>query len=156
MATPGMSQVLQTKQTHGGTAVANKFATYDGLFRNEQGDLSAESADKRKVRVGRPHSTVTGDHDQHGLTCALSCTTSLQEKYMTMVNSFYDLVTDFYEYGWGESFHFACRWKGETFRESIMRSEHLVALKLQLKDGMRVAVHAQTVCRLCYPLLHLF
>ena len=60
---------------------------------------------------------------------------------MTMVNSFYDLVTDFYEYGWGESFHFACRWKGETFRESIMRSEHLVALKLQLKEGMRVAVH---------------
>ncbi len=26
--------------------------------------------------------------------------------YTEMVNKFYNLVTDFYEYGWGESFHF--------------------------------------------------
>ena len=144
MATPGISQVLQTKQTHGGTAVANKFATYDGLFRNEQGDLSAESADKRKVRwrcmsVDRERRLARAHVRQ--LPALSPVVFSKQEKYMTMVNSFYDLVTDFYEYGWGESFHFACRWKGETFRESIMRSEHLVALKLQLKEGMRVAVH---------------
>jgi hypothetical protein len=27
-------------------------------------------------------------------------------QYTEMVNKFYNLVTDFYEYGWGESFHF--------------------------------------------------
>jgi sterol 24-C-methyltransferase len=30
-----------------------------------------------------------------------------------MTNSFYDLVTDFYEYGWGQSFHFAKLFKGK-------------------------------------------
>ena len=29
--------------------------------------------------------------------------------YRTFENTYYDLVTDFYEYGWGESFHFAPR-----------------------------------------------
>lgn len=28
----------------------------------------------------------------------------------SQVNKYYDLVTSFYEYGWGESFHFAPRW----------------------------------------------
>lgn len=32
-----------------------------------------------------------------------------------MTNSFYDLVTDFYEYGWGQSFHFAKLYKGIYF-----------------------------------------
>jgi len=63
-----------------------------------------------------------------------------KENYMSMVNNFYDLVTDFYEYGWGESFHFARRFKGESFTESIARSEHFLALRLGLKPGMKVLV----------------
>ena len=39
------------------------------------------------------------------------------------VNKFYSLITDFYEYGWGESFHFAAREKGESFEKSIIRQE---------------------------------
>ena len=39
------------------------------------------------------------------------------------VNKFYSLITDFYEYGWGESFHFAAREVGETFEASIIRQE---------------------------------
>eukprot|EP00522_Entomoneis_paludosa_P004377 CAMPEP_0172471224 /NCGR_PEP_ID=MMETSP1065-20121228/67709_1 /TAXON_ID=265537 /ORGANISM="Amphiprora paludosa, Strain CCMP125" /LENGTH=400 /DNA_ID=CAMNT_0013229319 /DNA_START=80 /DNA_END=1282 /DNA_ORIENTATION=+ len=50
-----------------------------------------------------------------------------QKEYQTMVNSFYNLVTDFYEYGWGQSFHFAPRFKGETFQESIKRLEFYMA-----------------------------
>jgi hypothetical protein len=61
-----------------------------------------------------------------------------QKNYMQMVNHFYDVVTDFYEYGWGHSFHFACRFSGEGFQESLRRSEYLLALKLGLKPGMRV------------------
>lgn len=37
-----------------------------------------------------------------------------QENYKNMVNFFYDLVTDFYEWGWGKSFHFAPRFKVRT------------------------------------------
>lgn len=38
----------------------------------------------------------------------------LQKKYHKIciffqVNKYYDLVTSFYEFGWGESFHFAPR-----------------------------------------------
>ena len=39
------------------------------------------------------------------------------------VNKFYSLITDFYEYGWGESFHFAAREVGESFEASIIRQE---------------------------------
>ena len=34
----------------------------------------------------------------------------------TVNDLYYDLVTDFYEYGWGSSFHFAPRVPGESFR----------------------------------------
>jgi len=58
--------------------------------------------------------------------------------YTDMVNKYYDLSTSFYEYGWGESFHFAHRWNGESLRESIKRHEHFLALQLELKPGMKV------------------
>ncbi|KAK4839642.1 hypothetical protein QYF36_023660 [Acer negundo] len=58
--------------------------------------------------------------------------------YTDMVNKYYDLVTSFYEYGWGESFHFAPRNKGESLRESIKRHEHFLALQLGLKKGQKV------------------
>jgi sterol 24-C-methyltransferase len=61
-----------------------------------------------------------------------------QKEYETMVSSFYDLVTDFYEYGWGQSFHFAPRFKTETFMESIVRAEHFLALKLGIGEGSKV------------------
>jgi len=61
-----------------------------------------------------------------------------QEKYMKMVNNFYNMVTDIYEYGWGQSFHFAPRNKSESFDMSIVRHEHYMALKLNLKKGMRI------------------
>eukprot|EP00793_Prasinoderma_coloniale_P001231 PRCOL_00005003-RA len=58
--------------------------------------------------------------------------------YADMVNKYYDLSTSFYEYGWGESFHFAHRRENETLRESIRRHEHYLALKLGLDKGMKV------------------
>ena len=52
--------------------------------------------------------------------------------------SFYNLVTDFYEWGWGQSFHFAPRCVGETFMESIKRCEHFLALKAGFGKGDKV------------------
>ncbi|KAJ6843913.1 cycloartenol-C-24-methyltransferase 1 isoform X1 [Iris pallida] len=63
---------------------------------------------------------------------------SRKTNYSDMVNKYYDLATSFYEFGWGESFHFAHRWKGESLRESIKRHEHFLALQLGLKKGMKV------------------
>ena len=44
-----------------------------------------------------------------------------KEEYGSMVDEFYHLVTDFYEWGWGQSFHFGPRYITETFDESIKR-----------------------------------
>lgn len=59
-------------------------------------------------------------------------------KYTQLTNAYYDLATDFYEYGWGRSFHFSRFYKGENFAQSIARHEHYLALKLSLKEGMKV------------------
>ena len=49
-----------------------------------------------------------------------------------VTDSYYDLMTQFYESGWGESFHFAPRYKGEDLKASIVRHEHYLAVKLGL------------------------
>jgi sterol 24-C-methyltransferase len=54
-----------------------------------------------------------------------------------MTSEFYDLVTDFYELGWGHSFHFAPRHGRESFDASIARHEHFLALRLELRPGLR-------------------
>lgn len=62
-----------------------------------------------------------------------------KEKYADMVNHFYNLVTDFYEWGWGQSFHFAPRFKDEGFVESLKRAEYHLCSRLGLKEGSMVA-----------------
>ena len=58
--------------------------------------------------------------------------------YLKLVDRFYILVTDFYEYGWGQSFHFAPRRKAESLAGSIARYEQFVSQVLKLRPGMRV------------------
>lgn len=52
---------------------------------------------------------------------------------------YYNVATDFYEYGWGDSFHFGIGQLPETRLETITALEHYIALKLGLKEGMKVA-----------------
>ena len=61
-----------------------------------------------------------------------------RDEYATLTRHYYNLATDLYEYGWGQSFHF-CRYAyGESFYRAIARHEHYLAHKMQLKDNMRV------------------
>ncbi len=62
-----------------------------------------------------------------------------QHDFQKFAEIYYDLVTDFYEFGWGRSFHFAPRVPGETFKASLARHEHYLAHKLGLRPGMVVA-----------------
>lgn len=41
-----------------------------------------------------------------------------------------DLATLFYEWGWGQCFHFAHRYADETFVQSIKRHEYFLASRL--------------------------
>ena len=58
--------------------------------------------------------------------------------YRDFENTYYDLVTDLFEYGWGQSFHFAPRAPNESFAASIARHEHYIAHRLRLAPGMTV------------------
>jgi cyclopropane fatty-acyl-phospholipid synthase-like methyltransferase len=51
------------------------------------------------------------------------------------MNQYYDLATEFYEYGWGQSFHFATKYKGESFEASIARHEYWLASRIGIKKG---------------------
>ncbi len=62
----------------------------------------------------------------------------MQENYRSLVTHFYDLVTNFYEFGWGQSFHFAPRLRGESFKASILRYQLYLADRLAIKPGMQV------------------
>ena len=61
-----------------------------------------------------------------------------KEDYARMVEGFYDLITDFYEYGWGQSFHFAPGRYGALFEESIAGHQQFLGKALCLRPGMEV------------------
>ena len=61
-----------------------------------------------------------------------------KEEYARMVTAFYDLTTNSYEYGWGQSFHFALMKLGESFEESIANHEYFLGEAIGLKPGMKV------------------
>ncbi|KAI0999799.1 Sterol 24-C-methyltransferase [Podosphaera aphanis] len=59
-------------------------------------------------------------------------------EYATLTRQYYNLGTDLYEYGWGQSFHF-CRFAyGEPFHQAIARHEHYLSAKIGIKDGDKV------------------
>lgn len=54
------------------------------------------------------------------------------------VDTFYNLVTDIYEWGWGQSFHFSPALKGKSNAAATRAHEEMVCDLMKMKDGMRV------------------
>ena len=52
---------------------------------------------------------------------------------------YYDLCSEFMQFGWNESLHFAPLTPAETLEESIVRHQRLMIEQLQLREGMRIA-----------------
>jgi sterol 24-C-methyltransferase len=61
-----------------------------------------------------------------------------RDEYTATTQSYYNLVTSFYEYGWGKSFHFAPKYLSETFDEGCKRYEHWFASQLNVPKGAKV------------------
>ena len=61
-----------------------------------------------------------------------------KDRYRTLVEGYYDLATNFYEFGWGRSWHFAPRQRGESLKASLLRHQQYLADRLSLQPGMRV------------------
>jgi sterol 24-C-methyltransferase len=98
---------------------------------------AARDAAKRKLFDGDLRPTVT-DYARLHDEGAGGDVDARRTGYQQLTRQYYDLVTDFYERGWGRSFHFAPRKRDETLRESILRHEAYVALRLGLKTDERV------------------
>ena len=60
------------------------------------------------------------------------------DDYSSLTKHYYNLVTDFYEYGWGSSFHFSRYYSGEAFTQASARHEHYLALKMGITEDMKV------------------
>ena len=54
------------------------------------------------------------------------------------VNNYYDLCSEFMQFGWNESLHFAPLTPTETVEDSIVRHERLMIEKLELREGMKI------------------
>lgn len=63
---------------------------------------------------------------------------SVADRYATITSQYYDLVTDFYEFGWGKAFHFAARRDGERFSDALARHESYLADHLGLRTDQKV------------------
>ena len=93
---------------------------------------------KGKLRSAGPTSKI-GEYEDRFRAAERDGPASDKTDYEGFINVYYDLVTDFYEYGWGRSFHFAPRVPGESFKASLARHEHYLAHALGLRSGMKVA-----------------
>ena len=54
------------------------------------------------------------------------------------VREYYDLCSEFMEFGWGESLHFAPLSPQESLEDSKIRHQRLMIAKLELREGMTV------------------
>ena len=88
-----------------------------------RGDLAAALDDYRELR--RPKVSTSG--------------ASTGPSHSVLVSRYYDVVTPFYEWAWGTSFHFSPRHAGERLPEAHRRHEEGVGRLLNLRPGMQIA-----------------
>jgi sterol 24-C-methyltransferase len=90
--------------------------------------------------VGRTVNSVTDDYltyfDQNQNREEVEA--RRKQDALVVNNAYYDIATDFYEYGWCESFHFAPLRPGESREHSFAKHEYQLALKMQLKSQQTV------------------
>lgn len=87
--------------------------------------------------MGLGRDEVKGTMDAYAKTYESAEPDDRFAKYATTTKQYYNLVTDFYEYGWGQSFHFAVRHRGESMKQSIAEHQRFLAEKLDLSRGKK-------------------
>mmetsp|Transcript_60494 Transcript_60494/g.153401 ORF Transcript_60494/g.153401 Transcript_60494/m.153401 type:complete len:392 (+) Transcript_60494:70-1245(+) len=83
----------------------------------------------------KKHSKIDGYNNQYDDKKSAD---DRNKDYANLVDSYYDLATEFYEWGWGTSFHFADRRKGESFQQSILRHEYFLAGRVNISKGAKI------------------
>lgn len=131
-----MAQVTLEKEDHARDAEFNRIL--HGKSSEARGGLTAmrnkdAAAQKAAVDEYFKHwDNKSADEETEEIRAAR------RAEYATLTRHYYNLATDFYEYGWGTSFHFCRFFSGEPFLQAIARHEHYLALQMGLKAGMKV------------------
>jgi 24-methylenesterol C-methyltransferase len=60
------------------------------------------------------------------------------EKVPDFVDTFYNLVTDIYEWGWGQSFHFSPSIPGKSHKDATRLHEEMAVDLIQVKPGQKI------------------
>ncbi len=116
------------------TTVINKLFGTDPLGRTL--DLFGKFSKQEKTRNIKVENWIDTYNDLHDDSKA--GVEGRNTAYATLVNAYYELATSFYEWGWGQSFHFAYQLKGETFAQSIARHEYYLAGRIGVSAGEKV------------------
>eukprot|EP00871_Galdieria_phlegrea_P002572 jgi/Galph1/3315/GphlegSOOS_G1984.1 len=96
---------------------------------------------EKKLNSKRNAVTVIDEYNQmysHGVESEQDKSLRESEKGKVMISDFYNLVSDFYEWGWAQSFHFAVIQKGEPFEASLQRYEYFLPYRLQIEPGQHI------------------
>jgi sterol 24-C-methyltransferase len=132
------SQVVTVAVAGVGLVVAVKTVNY--LFGTDPLGRTAELFGKfsrqeksRNIKVDNWIDTYNNLHDD-----SKAGKEGRNSAYSTLVNAYYELATSFYEWGWGQSFHFAYQLPGETFQQAIQRHEYYLAGRLGVSTGEKV------------------
>lgn len=102
---------------------------------------SAEQKGKRAVHLSG--GSISGDelldnYNQYSSFFRRPKEIETADKVPAFVDTFYNLVTDIYEWGWGQSFHFSPSIPGKSHLDATRIHEELVADLLGSKPGDRV------------------
>ncbi|KAI7202278.1 Sterol 24-C-methyltransferase [Hortaea werneckii] len=118
----------------------------DAAFKHALHGKTAEEKNSFRAMMGKDHAAqkeAVDEYFKHWDNKASAEETdeirkSRRDEYATLTRHYYNLATDLYEYGWGQSFHFSRFSPGEPFRQAIARHEHYLALKMNLQENSRV------------------
>ena len=90
------------------------------------GILDLFKSHKHDVNIGDSATNYESKFDKHHEAAG--------DKDTSMVNDYYNIATDFFEYGWGKSFHFAHTKTDESHDDSISRHERRIVDVLGIKE----------------------
>jgi len=107
-------------------------------FKDDSNDSDSMAAAMQRLLNNDKFDQVQGFDEQYSKVGTDKTLSGREYIDQEITDTYYNIATDFYEYGWGDSFHFATRYKGESFRQSIARHEHIVAQKLDMRPGEKV------------------
>ena len=108
-------------------------------IRSDEGTKTRNFFSLSKGLGGLKRKEVTNEWKDYDKTFTQSEGRGISDKDHTKdaVNTFYNLVTDIYEWGWGQSFHFSPSLKGKGVAPAEVAHETRVAHILGLKPGLK-------------------